>query len=197
MFTQETMDKEEPKAEQDSAHSQGATPPGRINIQMVQNVLLTCLDKDIDDTSADCRNTINQLRCAVTTINTFTDGEECIQFIETITDNRACMIVYDALVEHIIPRVHSMSQVDSIFILCRNKKYHEQWAKEWSKIKGVFTEISPICEALKKTAHQCERNSVPMSFVTTSSDDSQKKSIGTIFYVQAKLEGNLINYSIR
>jgi tetratricopeptide (TPR) repeat protein len=142
---------------------------------MVQNVFLVWLDNNIDNTSADCRNTINQLRCAVNTINTFTDGEECIQFIENITDNKACMIISGALGKDIVPRVHSMSQVDSIFIFCDNKNYHEQWAKEWSKIKGVFTEISPICQALKKTAQQCEQNAIPMSFVITSGDESQKK----------------------
>ncbi|CAF0763578.1 unnamed protein product [Adineta steineri] len=58
-----------------------------------------------------------------------------------------------------------MSQVDSIFISCDNRKHHEQWTKEWPKIKSVFTDITPICEALKELAHQCEQNAIPMSFV--------------------------------
>ncbi|CAF4231798.1 unnamed protein product [Adineta steineri] len=61
-----------------------------------------------------------------------------------------------------------MSQVDSIFIFCGNKIYHEQWAKDWPKIKGVFTDIIPICEALREAAHQCEQNAIPMSFVETN-----------------------------
>jgi tetratricopeptide (TPR) repeat protein len=65
--------------------------------------------------------------------------------------------------------------VDSIFIFCGNKKYHEQWAKDWPKIKGVFTEISPICEALKKAAQQCEQDAMPMSFMATGGDASNKK----------------------
>ena len=53
---------------------------GRINVQMVQNVLLIWLDANINDNSTDCQNTISQLRRTVHTINTFTDGEECIDF---------------------------------------------------------------------------------------------------------------------
>jgi hypothetical protein len=64
--------------------------------------------------------------------------------------------------------------VDSIFIFCGNKKYHEQWTKEWSKIKGVFTEITPICEALKQAAQQCEHNAISISFMATSGDISKK-----------------------
>jgi tetratricopeptide (TPR) repeat protein len=163
------------KAEQASAHSKRATPGRRINIQMVQNVLLVWLDNNIDDNNNDCRNTITQLRRAVNTINTFTDGQECVQFLEDIQDNKVCMIISGALGQHIVPRVHDMSQVDSIFIFCGNRKYHEQWAKDWPKIKGVFTEISPICEALKMAAQQCEQDAMPMSFMATGGDASNKK----------------------
>jgi hypothetical protein len=67
-----------------------------------------------------------------------------------------------------------MSQVDSIFIFCGNKKRHEQWAKDWSKIKRVFTEISPICEDLKQAAQQCEQNAIFISFMGTDGDLSKK-----------------------
>jgi hypothetical protein len=67
-----------------------------------------------------------------------------------------------------------MPRVDSIFILCDNEKNHEQWTQEWSKIKGVFTEITPICEALKQASRQCEQNAISISFVNTSDDDVHK-----------------------
>jgi tetratricopeptide (TPR) repeat protein len=162
------------KVEQTSTDSKHVPARRRINDRMVQNVLLIWLDKNIDDNSADCRNTITQLRRAVNTIKKYTDGEECIQFLETINNEKVCMIISGALGQHIVPRVHNMSQVDSIFIFCGNKKYHEQWTKEWSKIKGVFTEITPICEALKQAAQQCEHNAISISFMATSGDISKK-----------------------
>jgi len=54
------------------------------------------------------------------------------------------------------------------------KNYHEQWAQKWSKIKGVFTDIKPICDALKQAAQQCEQNSIAISFITTDGDQSKK-----------------------
>jgi tetratricopeptide (TPR) repeat protein len=161
--------------EQASVHPKSAVGRGRINVRMVQNVLLIWLDNNIDDNSKECRNTITQLRRAVNTINTFTDGEECIQFLEDLHDDKVCMIISGALGQHILQRVHNMSQVHSIFIFCGNKKYHKQWAKEWPKIKGVFTEISPICEALKQAAQQCEQDVIPISFMGTGGDASNKK----------------------
>ncbi|CAF1029291.1 unnamed protein product [Adineta steineri] len=145
----------------------------RINIQQAQNVLLIWLDSNIAETNDDCQNTIIKLRCIVNDINTFIDGDQCLEFIQTIVDKKVCMIISGSLGQHTVSRVHSMSQVDSIFIFCGNKKYHEQWAKDWPKIKDVFTDITPICEALKEAAHQCEQNAIPMSFVGTNKNLDQ------------------------
>src|ERR1019366_7624659 len=100
------------------------------------------------------RHTVSQLRRVVNSITTFTDGDQCVEFITGKKDEKSCVIISGALGRLIVPVIHDMSQVDSIFIFCGNKKRHEQWTKEWPKIKGVFTEISPICEALKEAAHQ-------------------------------------------
>jgi len=90
-------------------------------------------------------------------------------------NKKACMIISSSLGQQIVPRIHNMSQVDSIFIFCDNNEYYEQWTKEWSKIKGVFTEISPICESFKQVAQQCEQNAIPISFIATSGDISKKR----------------------
>jgi tetratricopeptide (TPR) repeat protein len=162
------------KSEQSSALSIGTTEYQRVNIKMVQNVLLIWLDSNIDDNNDDCHNTVSQLRRVVNDVNTFTDRDRCVQFIERIKDEKACMIISGSLGEHIVPRIHNMSQVDSIFIFCGNKKHHEQWTKDWSKIKGVFTDIAPICEALKQAAQECEQNAIPMSFMATGGDTATK-----------------------
>ena len=162
------------QAEQTSALPKGTDARRRVDIKMVQNVLLIWLYTNIDVKSEDCANTVTQLHRVVNDMNTFTDGEDCIQFIDTINDNKICMIISGSLGQQIVPRVHNMSQMDSVFIFCDNKKYHEQWTTEWSKIKGVFTEITPICEALKQASQQCEQNAASISFLATSGVPSVK-----------------------
>ncbi|CAF1357787.1 unnamed protein product [Adineta steineri] len=148
-----------------SNFSKDAVENRRINMQRMQNVLLIWLDNNINDNNADCNNTIKQLKRVVNNINTFTDGEECLDFIKTIANNKICMIVSGSLGEHIVPHVHDMSQVDTIFIFWNNQEWHKQWTKKWPKIKGVFTDIISICEALKQAARQCEQNAISISFV--------------------------------
>ena len=148
-------------------------------MQLVQNVLLIWLDSNIDENSSDCQNTITHLRGAVNYVNIFTDVEECIQFLYDMGNEKACMVISGALGQHIMPRVHDLSQIDSIFIFCGNKTYHEGWTKNWPKIKDVYTEIKPICDALTKAAQQCEQNAVSIS-IMDGSDTLSKKSLNQL-----------------
>ncbi|CAF1295865.1 unnamed protein product [Adineta steineri] len=148
--------------------SMSAIANRRMNMQRIQNILLVWLDNNIDDNDIDCSNTIKQLKHVVNNVNTFTDGEQCVEFIQTITNNKVCMIVSSSLGQYIIPRVHDMSQVETVLIFSNNQDLHKQWTKEWPKIKGVFTDITSICEALKQTTHQCEQNAISISFVASN-----------------------------
>ncbi|CAF1531608.1 unnamed protein product [Rotaria magnacalcarata] len=73
-----------------------------------------------------------------------------------------------------------MRQLHTIYIVCGNKERHEQWAKEWSKIEGVFISIQSVWESLKKVLRRCNHNAIPMSFVpkriisVEASSDQQK-----------------------
>ncbi|CAF1350955.1 unnamed protein product, partial [Adineta steineri] len=140
----------------------------RMNMQRIQNALLIWLDNNINENNADCNNTIEQLKRVVNSINTFTDSSQCIEFIQTINNNKVCMIISGSLGKHIVPCVHEMSQVDTIFVLCSNREWHKQWAKEWPKIKAIFTDMTSICEALKQTTRRCEQNVISISFVASN-----------------------------
>jgi hypothetical protein len=153
----------------------GATKHRQNKKQMIQNVLLIWLDSNISDENADSQNTIATLRSAVNTIRTYTDSAKCIEFIKSVSHEKACMLILGSVRQNIVPRIHNMSQVDSIFIFCNDQAKHEQWAKEWPKIKGVFTGINQICEVRKQAAKQCEQNSISISMMATNGDISKKK----------------------
>ena len=162
-----------------SIHPKDARRCGQVNVQMIQNVLLIWLDSNIDKNSSDCQNTITHLRRAVNAVNIFTKDGECIRFLDDMAREKVCMIISGALGQNIMPRVHDLSQIDSIFIFCGNKTYHEGWAKKWPKIKGVYTEIKPICNALKEAAQQCEQNAVSIS-IMGADDTLPKKSLNQL-----------------
>jgi Tfp pilus assembly protein PilF len=148
-------------------------PPSRRlrrppNVGMVQNFHLVWLDGNIDETNNQYyRKSIANLRQVVNSVNTFTNADECIDQITDYMAETTFMIISEAFSEIIIPIAHDIPQVVSIYIFCGHKARHEQWVKQWPKVKGVYTDIIPICEALKQATQDCDQNSVPITFVKT------------------------------
>jgi tetratricopeptide (TPR) repeat protein len=166
--------KQAAKVEQLSADSRDAVSRRRINIQMVQNVLLIGPDNNIDNNSTDCLNSIAQLSRIVNSINMFTDIDQCVDCVTDIDSKKICMIISGEICQNIMPLIHDIAQLHTIFIFCESKTADEPWAKEWFKVKGVFVDISSICEALKLTAQQYEQNAISTSCMTTSNAVSKE-----------------------
>lgn len=141
-----------------------------LNSRIVQNFLLVWLDGNIDENNSDYQNTITKLREVINTVHRFTDVGEFVRFITDMKGKKAFIISSGALGQTVIPSVHDMAQVSTIYIFCGNKARHEQWTQQWPKIKGVFTEIKPICTALRKAVQECDQNTISMSFMTTNHD---------------------------
>ncbi|CAF5039277.1 unnamed protein product, partial [Rotaria sp. Silwood1] len=74
------------------------------------------------------------------------------------------MIISGALGQHLIPVIQECSQLTSIYVLCDNQLTHEQWAKTIAKVKGVYTQIEPICDALQIDRRNCGQDMISISF---------------------------------
>jgi tetratricopeptide (TPR) repeat protein len=101
-------------------------------------------------------------------VNIFTQPDQCVQFLNGLQDEKAFVVASGALGQHLVPDIHALPQLDAIYIFCGNKSRHEKWTQEWNKIKGVHTDIKPICQALQQAAKQCNQDSTAVSFVTVS-----------------------------
>jgi hypothetical protein len=90
----------------------------------------------------DCRNSITQLRQVINNINTFTDVDRCIDFITDIKEEKTFMMISGALSQISIPVVQDIPQVSSVYIFCVNEARYEMWAKQCSKVQGIYTNIT-------------------------------------------------------
>ncbi|CAF1511762.1 unnamed protein product [Rotaria sp. Silwood1] len=136
--------------------------------EIIENFLLIWLDGKIDESSKDYQNSIKQLRRTVNTVEPFQDTEECIDYISKLQDKKAFLIISGALCQTVVPRIHNMDQIHSIYVFCRKQEKYEEWAKDWSKIKGIHTEITPICDSAQQSARQCDEDSIVVSAVSSS-----------------------------
>ncbi|CAF1390096.1 unnamed protein product [Rotaria sordida] len=135
--------------------------------EIIENFLLIWLDAKIDETKEDYQNSIKHLRRTVNTIETFQDIEECIDYTSKLQDKKAFVIISGALCQTVVPRIHNINQIHSIYIFCRKQEKYEEWTKGWSKIKGIYTEITLICDSARKSARQCDEDSIVISAVSS------------------------------
>lgn len=147
---------------------------------IVQNFLLVWLDPSLDETKDHIHDALNQFRFIVNTVNIFTDSDQCIDFITEIKDTKIFMILSQSLSEYIIPIIHSMSQLYSIFILCNDKSCPENWTQCCSKVKGVFDQIHAIYNLFRRLSTKCEHDMTPMSFIPANDNDSSSAFIKDI-----------------
>jgi hypothetical protein len=143
--------------------------------QFFQNFVLVWLDCNINDSYSDC---IAQLRCIINTINTFSDVDECIDFLTEIEDEKCFLIVSDVFGEQLSSLIHNVPQLYSIYILCSDQMKHHPSANKWEKIKGVFTEIECVYKLLERDTRQCDNDLLPISIV--SSNDCLKQDLNEL-----------------
>ncbi|CAF0841308.1 unnamed protein product [Rotaria sordida] len=122
----------------------------------------------MNESNVDFKNSLNQLRRIVDNIDTFTNTNQCFDFLTQLGDEKVFMIVSGTLGQLIVPIIHHMSHLNSIYIFCENQLKHEQWANEWTKMKGVFSQIDNLCDILITDIRQCDRDSISIS---VTSDD--------------------------
>ncbi|CAF1197662.1 unnamed protein product [Adineta ricciae] len=137
----------------------------RLSIEEMQDFLVVWLDYYVHSSNQDYQNAITQLQHIVTDIPIFTDNDQCIDFILNNIHSKVCLITSGSIGQLILPCIHDIPNIDSIFIFCDNQNRHEQLAKKWLKVKCVSIDIMTICEQLKQIIRRHELNDIPMSFV--------------------------------
>ena len=140
--------------------------------RMVQNFLITWLDRNIDENNCDYHDTIMELRQVTNNVHIFTDVDSCINFITNTKGQKVFMISSGAMGQTTVPLVNDMHQISAIYIFCTDKARHEQWAQNYSKVKGVITEITDLCEAIKKATQNYDQSTVSMSFIPANSEST-------------------------
>ncbi len=79
-----------------------------------------------------------ELRSIINHLKTFEDEDQFEQYIQSIPSHkRLILIVNGRLGKEVVPRIHHIPQVYSIYVYCMDKKRNEQWAKHYSKV-GFF-----------------------------------------------------------
>jgi hypothetical protein len=97
---------------------------------------------DTDGNIKDSRNTEQHLRSIINHFKKFQDVKECQEYIEQRSiQDRLVLIISDQLGKEMVPSIHKLRQVSSIYVNCQDKKSNEQWAKRFTKVH-LYRQVS-------------------------------------------------------
>ncbi|CAF4338925.1 unnamed protein product [Rotaria magnacalcarata] len=126
------------------------------NNQNVEIFSLIWLDQDVE--SQYIQNAENKLRSNINLIKKFLDVKKCQQYVEDLSPaDRVVMIVSGDLGQQIVPSIHKLRQVISIYVYCMNKERNKRWSKYLTKVKGVINEVDELVSQIN-TDRQIQRN---------------------------------------
>lgn len=154
-------------------HEEISKQPYQLSSSRVfQNFVLIWLDSTIDKwNDNEFRNDISSLRPIVNNIYVFADADQCIDFITDIKEEKVLMILSDDFGRKLVPIVHSLIQINSIYIFSKNGSENKQWIQEWPIVRGRFTSIPYIIEILKQDVQTCDQNLLSISFISSNSEE--------------------------
>lgn len=132
--------------------------------RILQNFCLVWLDANFNETNEDLKKSLQSVRRLIAFIKTYTDAQECIDFLSKLKREKIFVIVSGSLGQTVIPEIEHLPQLESIYVFCGNEKFHKKWAQKVPKIKGVHSSIEPICDALKIDRANCDRETTKISF---------------------------------
>lgn len=81
------------------------------------------------------RNTQQKLRSIINHLERFQDLSKCQEYIEQKSEHdRLVLVVSGQLGREIVPSIHKLRQVSSIYVYCFDKEGNEKWARKFDKV---------------------------------------------------------------
>jgi hypothetical protein len=102
-----------------------------------ENFVLIWLDAGVDNhENLDAQKKLANIHRNFKMFKSVADGEKTIQQL-TVSD-RVILIVSGGFGMEIVPRIHQLEQVLTIYIFCMEREKHVEWAKNFNKVKQFY-----------------------------------------------------------
>ncbi|CAF1390373.1 unnamed protein product [Adineta steineri] len=144
--------------------------------------VLLWLDESINKTQHSSE-TLQELRGIINHIQTFDNTEACEAYIRQAKDEKVVLIVSDNLGQKIIPTVRELPQLSSFYVYCQNKTKNEEWANQFTKLRGVFVNRDALVQKLAsdQKARNKSDDSIPISVITHNTITNSLESRNALF----------------
>ena len=115
-----------------------------------EEIIIVWADANIDQSKKLYNDSITKLQRITSAVYTCSDCQQCLDYVDNITDKKIFLIVSIELGEEIVPLVHDKPQIESIYIFSTIKRQRVPWAHQWSqKVKEILFDMETIFQKIK------------------------------------------------
>ncbi|CAF3145623.1 unnamed protein product [Rotaria sp. Silwood2] len=139
----------------------------------LESLSLIWLDADVNN-SRENIDVQKRLRSIISYLKTFQDPVECEKYIRSVPDgDRMLFIVSGGLGRDLVPRIHKLRQILSIYVFCFDRKKHEEWSQNFTKIKGLFTDKQQLVAQIQSDRERRKKGDEPILFTVQGQSTSE------------------------
>ncbi|CAF4727320.1 unnamed protein product [Rotaria sp. Silwood1] len=114
------------------------------------------------DNSSDFQEKIDilkEFRLSKNNFQTFTGLEQCKNHIQTTpSQHRITLIIRDYFSQQLIPEIHDLVQISSIYIYCTNEQCHYSWIEKYPKVKAFYQRLDILFNKIRS-----DQSRIPLS----------------------------------
>ena len=152
--------------------------------RILDNFIVIWLDSNINEYDTDTQYSINQLQNVVNSFERFVDPEQCIDYLTDIKNVKVFMIVSGSLEQQFVTLIQDIPQLYAIYVLCVHSTAHGRWIKDYHKLKGIFSEMKPLCDRLSRDIRETDTNWTSISVVSEASLIDRNQLDQSFMYLQ-------------
>ncbi|CAF5094588.1 unnamed protein product, partial [Rotaria sp. Silwood1] len=102
-----------------------------------------------------------ELRTTIHQLKTFEKPDKCLEYIYNVPkEDRIVLIVSGQLGRSIVPNIHSIEQLLSIYIYCYDQNSNEQWSSKYRKVKAVVTNVKELIARIQFDHEKQQQNKI-------------------------------------
>ena len=160
-----TNSKLDPRVSPSNQNDSTSAVPHTLQSNINSKFIIVWLDADVNDFDVVYQNSLARLERIFISLHTFTNMKDCNKYLSSIKNEMIIMVVSDEFFDKIWPRIKTMSQVHSVYILSPYDEKITLSDEEYVKVKGVFTRVEPLCSAIKRGTRHYNKDSLVMSII--------------------------------
>jgi tetratricopeptide (TPR) repeat protein len=121
-----------------------------------ENITLLWFDSNIE-----LHEDVDEIKIRLQFINDYiifhTDIQICTKFIQSIRNEKICLVTSGSQTSKLLSRISNLHQIDSIFIYSIEKHNYQHLINQYSKIIGIFSNFNELSKSIQEQIHLIDR----------------------------------------